>query len=311
MRENLEDYALKYERDLNLEERLKGKGFAKIPTERIRSAHYAFDLTSCIRQKWYNHKGITETNEDDFEQKMTLEIGSIVDDIFSKMAMRARIYADEEWSFGMNIEGLRLPFSARIDLILEDVTDGKLYPGEVKSMKSSQFYGKSWKYYNDHGKLVTGGFSGGKDEPKFYHVAQLLSYIKKMGTPYGWLLYLCKDTSEFVVWKIYWSQEMWDDIVRDLGKLEEYIDLDVEPPRPYKHEISFYKRATAENAKGDYRHDQSKIGFPCSWKDADTGVIKSCRYRDWCFREEILESEDASEDLKEKVRNLIEFEESK
>lgn len=310
MRDSVLDYALNFERATELEEKLRKEGFKSLPSERIRSAHYPSDLTSCIRQKWYNFKGVSETNTMPFETKVTLKLGDSFDDIVSSMSMKAKIYAEDEWSFGITLPELQYPISGRIDIILEE-PDGKLIPAEVKTMNSNQFYDKEYKWGNGEGSTK---YPGGVTEPKLYHVAQLMSYIYKMGTEYGYLIYFCKDNSDMHIHKIYWSEEFWKDIISEAKQLEAYLALDTLPPRHKEvqnMELAFYKRDAIYGKKGDLKTDRPNLLFPCGTKNADTGHVSFCKYFEVCWSKEILENPDASEEIKVRVQSHLEYEKSK
>lgn len=299
MRQSVHDFGIKFERGKDLEDKFKEKGFASIPSERVRGAHFPSDLTDCMRKRWYNFKGFSETNSFTFQTRCTLALGSLFDDLIVKMSMRARVYVEDEFSFGFNLPQLKYPVSGRIDIVIEE-PDGTLVPAEVKSTKSSGFYDQEYKWANGRGKSF---FPGAISEPKLAHVAQLMTYIYKMGGQFGYLIYFCKDNSDFCVHKVYWSQELFDHVVKDAALLEDYLALDTVPPRPEdvrSISLEFYQRDATYGKKGDIKSDSLK--YPCAFKDRDTGEVSFCKYFMHCYAKEILEAPEAGEHVKEQVR---------
>lgn len=305
MRQSVHDFAVKFERGKDLEDKLRDKGFASVLSERVRQAHFPSDLTDCMRKRWYNFKGYSETDDFTFQSKCTLALGSLFDDLIVKMSMRARVYVEDELSFGFNIPGLKYPVSGRIDIVIEE-PDGSYVPAEVKTTKSSSFYDQEYKWANGKGKSF---FPGAVSEPKLAHVVQVMTYIYKLGVPYGYLIYFCKDNSDMCVHKVYWSQEIFDWAMKDARLLEDYLALDTVPPRPEEVQqmtLEFYQRDATYGKKGDIKADSLK--YPCIIKDRDTGSVSYCRYFKHCWAKEILESENSSEELKTEIRLLQEAE---
>lgn len=298
MRQSVHDYAVKFEEGKELSKLLETKGFASIPSDKMRKAHYPSDLTDCIRKRYYGFKGIVETNPMTFKGHLVTSFGSLFDDLIVKMTMRARIYVEDEFSFGFQHSTLKYPVSGRIDIIIEE-PDGSLIPCEIKTINAKQYNDRELKWATGSRVLV-----GAVNEPKLAHVAQVMTYIYQMGTKYGYLIYFNKDNQSYKVHKIYWSQELFNDAIEDCVHLERYLELDTVPPRPVSEPPEFYKRDADYGKKGDIKPDT--LSYPCGWRDSETGEGVYCKFFNYCWSDEILNSPHSGEGLKQSIKLTLE-----
>lgn len=297
--ESVNDYAVKWERAEALEKKLHAEGYKSLPSSRTKDSHWPSEITDCPRKKYYNFKGVQVTNPTTFKSESIFAFGSLVDDLTSKLFIRSRVFVEEEYPYRIEVKGLKYPLSGRIDVVIEE-PDGTLIPVEVKTIKTDKFYDEERKWGPNQGYTIPGAIT----EPKLANVAQLMTYVYHMGTQYGYLVYWNKDNQDLCIHKVYWSQELFDDIVKACKDIEQYLELDTVPPRPNNFEIQFYQKQTDTHKRGDLKVNE--VRFPCGWVDRETGEEVLCKWFDHCWAKEILDAPGANQELKDRINRHFE-----
>lgn len=263
-------------------------------SEYTKEKHWPSQLTSCRRQLYYDFTDRLDWNTT-LHDEFTFSIGAAFEKKMGEIFKNANIYLGDEEPFTHKDERLRMPFSGRVDYVID--WEGQMIPVELKTTNH-----KNYKD-SDYGTI---SFPGAGSKPKTQNFMQLNLYMMKMGVEWGILCYLNKNTGEYQFYKCYRSEEDYDKVVNHLKKLEEDIDNNVVSSKVYLDDdgeefeikdlaITTYKVSReGKFEKGQIRPDRydkknGKVGFPCIRFDKEVGHWKPCQYFERCWTDKLEE----------------------
>lgn len=275
------------------------KGFKKRRKSGGKRGHAPTDAGHCIRQRVFDWLGAPASDEPGFAQKMVFQMGDKLGESMVEIAQRTGIYINHEGNILIHEDGLDHPFSGRYDLEAEDPfyetvvgmrldDDAGNVPFEFKTIKSNGFDDVTGVYKGGPNVGKPYSFPGAGSRPKKDHVMQLHHYLKDLGAPYGYIVYLNKNDQRMAFHRVYWSDAVWTEIVDQAIVVEEYVRHGVVPPRQGLHQgrIQFYQRASGDNQPGDINWNEGK--YPCMWKGKDGGEAGCCKFMRLCYRDDIM-----------------------
>lgn len=242
-----------------------------------------------------------DTDPSSLEGEFTFATGNSMGKKLTEVFMQAGIWITDDTRNDayatFRVDGLELPFSGRIDIIVDDpfydtfittATDDAEsdVPVELKTIKESGF--NSFEGYS--GKV----FWGASEVPKVDHVMQLHHYMYYLRKPYGYLVYFNKNDQKIAIHWIPWSDAIWADILGQARSAEAWRTKGELPPKHSEGYIEFYKRGgETERVTIDHeslqpkvvkerydRGDISKRKFPCAWEGGSCSKLSVCWFRE-------------------------------
>lgn len=283
---------------------------------RKRVSHYPSSLRACKRQLVMDWMGYPE-EAPDFNSLITFGFGAAFENVVVKEFKELNIYLGDEESFKLEDKRLKHPFSGRVDVLVklppELDEDQLMRPVELKTTSGGQFEDSSYGGYGGRPPLV---FPGAKTKPKFYHVDQLTIYLKKMNLDWGLLIYASKENSDYTIYKVYYDQKRYDDIVEYCADVERLVAIAEEtgelPPGNTVEDdgsttqingtvLDIYKIG---EKKGKPKFDKVNrsggiVKFPCIWQNKDSGKVGYCRFFENCHGDHLKKLNLTIGDLKE------------
>lgn len=284
---------VKYGPAEELKELFLKKGFKRIKLATPKRNHNPTDAGHCIRKRVFQFLGAPTSNVVGFAGNMTFEMGNKLGESLVTLAQRVGIFIDAEPHIMIHEDGLDHPFSGRPDLIIDDPffetqmglvldNDGNQIPVEFKTIKD--------KGFDDMQGYGGRTFPGVISRPKKDHVMQLTHYLKALGMPYGYIVYLNKNDQRMAFHRVWWNPMVWDDIVNEALIVEEYVRNGIVPAHGHlghRGQIQFYARGWGDKQAGDINWNEGK--FPCMWKGKDGGEGGCCDFLHLCYRQQVIE----------------------
>lgn len=184
--------------------------------KRRKEKHWASDVGVCIRALVYRWQGI-EGIKPEPRTFFILEDGNLHHKSIRDLIRQAGLEIVMEET---PISDPKMRLSGKLDAVIR--LDGKYYVLEIKSVNRFTF-----------DEIIHQG-------PREDHVLQLnlyLYYVQnlfRIPTDMGILLYKCKDTSRFWEFVVPFSEKEANNFFALLGNIENYIEKDILPERPYK-----------------------------------------------------------------------------
>lgn len=247
---------VKYERADDFVEVLK-KGLPEPRPSFQKKRHYPTDAGHCLRDRLFKMFGAPESNLPTLTDHLTWKMGSALGDFLAELGIRAKLTAEidmtaEEKTL-FTVEPLILPYSGRIDLPIKDPLfhtkvefwmgpDNQVIPVEYKTIKQKGF---------DSSDGSDGGWAsiGVDARPKKDHIMQVHHYMKFLGSPYGYVVYMNKNDQRVVAHRVYWNDNVWQHVMDEALITESYYFAGLVPKREacgHRGQIAFYQKRMFE-----------------------------------------------------------------
>ncbi|MCP3680291.1 MAG: hypothetical protein GY782_08600 [Gammaproteobacteria bacterium] len=244
-----------------IEESLIRKG------SRERKAHYPSDINSCQRQLTYKWLAKEASNPIPPSGYLKMEMGNAIHELVPVWLANVGLEIIDEFANKKAIEGLKYPFSYRIDnLFMEH--------DEISGIEVKTSYGIGIKQIQVKG------------QPKESDIKQVLTYMELEPSIHKfYLVYIGRDNgyrTEFIIPRIintavlYGVRWNWDDEIKRLKGIEIAIEANTLLPRDYnicRVNGEFKDKFTAN--KIEYKSDW-QCSY-CSWR-SDCWPMDLCKY---------------------------------
>ncbi len=278
----------KWEKDEALTKLMRERKVISRVQSREKNAHYANGVVGCTRKAVYQFIGAPE-EKPDMTSRFVFRMGDKYQEIVEEELNGCKILEAKEENLMIKDSRLKFPFSMRCDFLIQlpkDIdSEQKLRPFEVKSLGPNSYFDKEYPGWGGGPpKIYAGAWSVPKDD----YLNQITLYLKSLNMDYGILFCGDRDTGDTTVYRVYYDEERYENIVEACYTNEMWLETYKSTGElPVRHieplPLGIYTRGSNENPKGSVKLDKSS--YPCVWKNKQTGRFGTCSFFNHCHKD--------------------------